>query len=190
MEIIPAKKENLKKIVGFLEKGKVLVCPTDTVYGLLCDAANEKAVGKIFKIKKREKLKPLPVFVKNIAAAKKFAYINRRQEQFLKNNKVTAILKAKKKNLSRLIYKDDTIGIRVPNYEFLNLILEKFKNPLAQTSANISGRPATIKMKDVLEQFERSIIQPDLIVDAGNLSKNKPSKVIDFTGKQIRTLRY
>jgi L-threonylcarbamoyladenylate synthase len=86
MQILQAKKENIKKIVDYLRKGMVLVCPTDTVYGLVCDAKNEKAVEKIFGIKQREKTKPLAVFVKNIAEAKKIAIINENQKKFLQKN--------------------------------------------------------------------------------------------------------
>ncbi|MBU4274527.1 threonylcarbamoyl-AMP synthase [Patescibacteria group bacterium] len=190
MKIITAKKENLKIILKGLKSGKVLIFPTDTVYGLICDAENKKAVNKIFKIKERDKSKPLAVFVKNIVAAKKIVHINKKQERFLKNNKLTVILKAKKPyKLSPLVYKKGTIGIRMPDYEVLNSILEKFKKPIAQTSANISGRMATTKIKEVLEQFKNQKVGPDLTIDAGDLPKNKPSKVVDLTKKQLKILR-
>ena len=213
METIQVKKENLKKIVEFLEKGMVLICPTDTVYGLICDAKNEKAVERIFEIKQREKTKPLAVFVKNIAEAKKIAIINESQKKFLQKNwpgPTTIILKARlrstgasarqaKKGLSKLVYKENTIGIRIPDYYFINLILKKFKNPLAQTSANISGQPATIKIKEVLEQFsaqggavsdgESAGTQPDVVINAGDLPENNPSKVVDFSNEDVKVLR-
>ena len=66
MQIIKKEKINLKEIVKMIKQGKVLVFPTDTVYGLVCDATNKKAVEKIFKIKKRSKKKPIPIFVKNL----------------------------------------------------------------------------------------------------------------------------
>ena len=68
-------KKNFEKIIKIAEKsikeGKVLICPTDTVYGLIADATNKKAVEKIFKIKKRPLKKPIPIFVKDIKMAKK-----------------------------------------------------------------------------------------------------------------------
>ena len=118
MEVIKQDKKHIKKIITALKNGAVLVLPTDTVYGLVCDAESEKAVEKIFSIKKRDKSKSLLVFVQNIKQAEKIADVNKDQEKFLKSNwpgQVTAILKAKK-GLSPLVYKDDTIGIRVPNY--------------------------------------------------------------------------
>lgn len=187
MEIISAKKENFSVILKALKDGKVLVCPTDTVYGLVCDAANKKAVERIFKIKKRDRKKPLPVFIKDINMAKKFTYINKKQDKFLKENwpgKITVVLKGKK-GLTGAVYKKGTIGMRMPDYKLLNLILEKFQKPIAQTSANISGKPAATKIKEVLSQFESIDVQPDLIINAGNLPKNKPSKIIDLINNKI-----
>jgi L-threonylcarbamoyladenylate synthase len=193
MEIIPAKKENLKFAAECLREGKVLVFPTDTVYGLICDATNEKAVERIFEIKQREKEKPLGVFVKDMAEVKKIAAINDNQKGFLKDNwpgAVTVILQAKKSALSGLITQKGTMGLRIPDYRLLALILKEFKGPIAQTSANISGRPATTKIKEVLEQFEAAEIQPDVVINAGDLPENKPSKVVDFSENKQKILRY
>lgn len=192
MEIIQAKKENLKFAAQCLKEGKVLVFPTDTVYGLICDAANEKAVEKIFEIKQRDKTKPLGVFIKNLGEVKKIAVINDNQKNFLKDNwpgAVTVILQAKKSALSGLITQNGTIGLRIPDYRLLALILKEFKGIIAQTSANISGRPATTKIKEVLEQFEAAEVQPDVIINAGDLPENKPSKVVDFSKNAIKILR-
>lgn len=193
MEIIPLQqnRKTVSLIVKYLQEGKVLVFPTDTVYGLVCDAGNEEAVNKIFDIKKREKAKPLAVFVKDIKMAVKYAYVGGEQREFLKENwpgAVTVILKGKK-GLAKLVHKDGTIGLRQPDYEIIIKILKEFKKPLAQTSANISGQPATTKIKEVLEQFENADIQPDVIIDAGDLSENKPSKVVDFTTNKINSIR-
>lgn len=190
MEIITAKKQNLKITLSALKDGEILVCPTDTVYGLICDASNSRAVEKIFRIKSRPRTKPLPVFVKDIKMAKNYAFLDGKQEEFLENNKITVILKAKKPHkLSPLVYKKGTIGIRIPKYKFLNSVLDKFGKPLAQTSANISGAPATTKIKEVLEQFKNKKLKPDLIVDAGDLPESRPSKVIDLSGAKVKILR-
>ena len=203
MEILQAKKENLKFAAECLREGKVLVFPTDTVYGLICDATNEKAVERIFEIKQREKEKPLGVFIKDIAEVEKIAVINDSQKNFLKDNwpgAVTVILQAKKSALSKLITQKGTIGLRIPDYRLLSLILKEFKGPITQTSANISGRPATTKIKEVLEQFSPSggspegrdaaENQPDVVINAGDLPENKPSKVVDFSENKQKVLRY
>jgi len=186
MKVIKANDKDINKIVTALKNGAVLALPTDTVYGLVCDASSEKSVERIFEIKKRDKSKPLGIFVKDIRAAKNFAFINKDDESFLKDNKITAIFKTKKENLSKLVYKNGTIGIRIPDCKFLNLILEEFGSPLAQTSANISGKPATTKVNDILEQFGKEDV---IIIDGGDLKKSEPSRVIDLTKSNINILR-
>jgi len=183
--------EILKITTRSIKKGEIIVCPTDTVYGLCSDALNKKAVKRIFTIKKRPKGKPLPIFVKDIKMARKFAKIDKNQEKFLKNPKITLVLEIRnKKNFPKgIVSQDNKIGIRAPNYNFLNVLLKKLNLPLAETSANISGKPASTKIKEVLKQFKNQKHQPDLIIDAGNLKKAKPSKVIDLTGSKPRILR-
>ncbi|MDO8473977.1 MAG: L-threonylcarbamoyladenylate synthase [bacterium] len=174
-----------------LSQGKVLVCPTDTIYGLIGDATNAKAVEKIFCIKRRKKEKPLGIFVKDLAMAKKFAKITRKQEAFLKKawpGKVTAVLQVKKK-FPEGVGTQKTIGIRVPKYSFLDLLFEKFHHALAQTSVNISDTPPIKRVKDMVKVFGRRKWKPDLIFDAGILSSSRPSKVIDMTMEKRKILR-
>lgn len=186
MEVVKLSQKATNRALKVIASGGVVIFPTDTVYGFLSDATNEKAVEKIYKIKKREKQKPLGVFVKDVDAANTVAFVKKEHGKFLRDNKTTSVLKARKNVLSPLVYKDNAIGIRIPKYEFLNLILEKFGKPLAQTSANISGKPATTKIKEVLEQFKDKDV---LIIDAGDLPKNTPSTIIDLTKNKIETIR-
>jgi len=175
-------KEALKAALFYLEKGKTIVFPTDTVYGLLADVANKEAVDKIFKIKKRTTKKPVPIFIKDIEMAKKFTKIDKEQEEFLKlvwPGRVTIVLKRKKRKLYGVA--PDTIALRIPDYEAVNFLLEKLNLPLVGTSANISGKLASGNIKEILNQFKGKKYQPDLVIDAGNLPKRKPSTVLDLT---------
>ena len=140
-------KPNFQKVVRAIKSGKVLVCPTDTVYGLLCDAGNKEAVERLYKIKKRPRGKPLPIFVKDIRMAKKLVIIDSRQEKYLKMvwpGKVTAVLEKKDGK--------GTIGLRIPNYPWLLHLVEQLNRPLTSTSANISGKPASTKIVEELKQ--------------------------------------
>lgn len=194
MKILKIKNKNLKKLIEELSEklknGEIIVFPTDTVYGLLADAKNKKAVEKVFKIKKRKKGKALPIFVKDIEMAKKFAFINKSQERFLKKfwpGKVTFILKRKKAKIYGV--KKETIALRIPKYRLINLLLKKLNFPLTGTSANISGTPPSTKIKEVLNQFKNKKFQPDLILDAGNLKFSLPSTIIDLTKGKPKILR-
>lgn len=166
----------------------MVICPTDTVYGFLADASNKKAVEKIYKIKKRAKLKPLPVFVKNITMAKELAEIDGKQLKILKKywpGKYTFVLK--RKPGSKLYGVDKkTIAIRIPKYYFLNALLKKINRPLVQTSVNISGHETMRDSKDILKVFSKNNI---FIVSAGKLKKSSPSKIIDLTSVRLTRLR-
>lgn len=188
MEFLKPNKNNFKKIITALKNGAVLVCPTDTVYGLVCDAHNNKAVEKIFEIKKRDKTQTVPVFVKDIEQAKELADISPKQEKVLRKNwpgQVTGVLEAKP-GLSELVYRKNTIALRMPKYELLNQVLDRFGGPLAQTSANISGEGAITEIAKIKVVFEKEDV---LVVDAGDLPKSKPSTIIDLTSDTIKVLR-
>ena len=187
MKILKINSQNIKEIIEetikSFKEGKVIICPTDTVYGLICDATNKEAVDKIFKIKKRSFQKPISIFVKDFKMVKKFAKIDKDQENFLKKvwpGKVIAVLKAKRRFPRGIVCKWGKIGLRMPNYKLLNETLNKFRGPLAQTSANLVGKPTLPLMKNILKQFQDKKYQPDLAIDAGKLS-GKPSIVIDLT---------
>lgn len=186
--------ETISKIIKELKRGKAIICPTDTVYGLLADATNKKAVERIFKIKKRPKNKALPIFVKDLKMAEELAEIDKEQEKFLKKvwpGKVTAVLRQKAKNAKLKIYGVDkkTIALRIPNYKLVLGLLKKINRPLTGTSANVSSETASGDIKEVLKQFKSQKLQPDLIIDAGNLPKSKPSTVIDLTASPPKILR-
>ena len=89
----------------------------------------------------------------------------------------------------------ETIALRIPDYKLVNDLLKKLNKPLIGTSANISGKPASGDIKDILNQFTlrrgsgQEKFQPDLIIDVGNLPKSKSSKVMDLTVFPPKILR-
>lgn len=187
------RKVQITKIVTkLIKEGKVIVFPTDTVYGLVCDATNQKAIQKLFQIKKRDLKKPIPVFVKDIEMAKEIAMVDEKQESFLKKvwpGKVTVILRAKIDFPKGVLGEDKTIGLRIPDYARLNALFNKINKPLSGTSANLAGEPSSTDINNVLAQFANEKLQPDLIVDAGTLNSSQPSTVVDLTGKELKVLR-
>ena len=163
--------------------GQVILAPTDTVYGIIADATNKKAVDRVYSVKQRDKTKPLPFFVKNIAMAKKLANVTKSQEKILEEywpGKITVILN-KKRGAKIFGSSEDTIAIRIPFHSFINSLLEMVNVPLCGTSANISGLPASIKIDDVLGQFAGKKDSPDLVINAGDLEESRPSTIVDFT---------
>ncbi len=194
-EVVSEKSRNVVSAASdFIKRGQVVASPTDTVYGLLADAASEKAVEKVYRIKGRDKKKPLPVFVKDIKTAKKLAHIDKDQEEFLKEvwpGRTTVVLKKKGRNgvSKKVTANKKTIALRIPDYKLVKEILKEVNRPLTGTSANISGRGYFIKIKEVLREFEKEEIRPDLIIDGGNLAKTSPSIIVDLTKKKPKILR-
>lgn len=195
MRILRVEGSSLKAVVQdvaqALQQGRVIACPTDTVYGLIVDATSQEAVDKVFQIKQREKSKPIYVFVKDIEMAREYAQINKEQEEFLKKNwpgKVTAVLEGKHK-LAEGIELGGKIGLRIPKHQFVQDILEKFGKPLTGTSANISGIPSCQDSKEVVAQFEGQELRPDIVIDAGKLPESNASQIIDITETPYRVLR-
>lgn len=198
MEIIKESFYNRKKLVQKLakeiKKGKVLVCLTDTIYGLIGDATKRKVVDRIFKIKNRNRNKPLPIFVLDAKMAKKIAIIGKEEERILKKlwpGQVTIVLERKKKNIiaPSVFGKKKTIGLRIPNKRLLNDLLKVAGAPLVATSANLSGKKGGYKIEDIINEFEKQKIKPDIILDSGDSKNRKPSTVISLRGQKIKILR-
>lgn len=192
MQIVKKQKINLKEVGKAIKGGKVIVFPTDTIYGLIADAKNKKAVERIYRIKKRPKNKPLPIFIKDLKQAKKLARMDKKQEGFLKSvwpGKVTAVLKRKKGGIKLYGVDEKTIALRIPKYKLMNKILKMANRPLTETSVNISGKPPITKIKEIIRHFRNKKLRPDLLIDAGDLPKSKPSKVIDLTVFPPKILR-
>lgn len=193
--IIPARSpEAINRAVECLRRGQIVVCPTDTVYGLLADATNDRAMQRVFDIKKRNKKKAVPVFVKDIAMAKKYAVMDKDMEMFLQEiwpGKITvALTKKKKSGLSEIVTADKkTVGLRIPNNKIISQILEKFNKPLTGTSANISGKQSTVKIEEIYNYFQDQETRPDLILNAGDLVWSNPSSVIDFSHDKPKIIR-
>jgi L-threonylcarbamoyladenylate synthase len=195
MEILLLASENFKSVLETtfktIKKGGIVIAPTDTVYGMIADATNESAITKLFEIKNRPAGKSLPIFVQNIEMAKNWVIISPEQGLYLKNNwpgKVTTVL-TRKDNTKIFGVEPETIALRIPNFPFINSLLELVQVPLAGTSANISGKPSSTKIDEILQQFADAKILPDLVINAGNLEESLPSTIIDLTQPEHTILR-
>ena len=158
-KIIKYSKNSIRLVKQSLEDGNVIAVPTDTVYGLIADAYNEKAVNKIFKTKLRPKKLPLIIFVSSIEEAKKIGHFSKYDELLAKAfwpGDLTLIVKRKSNKIFYGHKSSTTVGIRIPNHKaLLNLLIET-KKPLASTSANShKGKtPKNIKELDIISNKE------------------------------------
>ena len=172
-------------------RGEIIAVPTDTVYGLVCDARNEDAIRRLFAMKERPQEKAFPVFVRDIAMARRYAYVSDAKAKFLERvwpGAVTVVFHHKEKLPPVLTGGKDTLGIRIPHHPFLSLVLDRAGFPLAQTSANISAMPPAKSREEVEECFKDKKEKPDMIVDGGVLP-GASSTVMDCTGVSPLLLR-
>lgn len=199
MKILKVNPENLREseeavveAAKTMLSGGTVVFPTDTVYGLGCDATNAAAVGKIFLVKERVKNLPLSIIVRDMEMAKKVAIIDKRLGRALPlvwPGAVTVILLRKYKLPEILTAGKRTLGLRIPDYKLTHLLSENMGRPYVATSANISGEQATTKISRVIAYFEEKIHKPDLILDAGDLKFSQPSTVLDLAGEKPKIVR-
>lgn len=182
----------LALIVKALAGGKVIVYPTDTIYGLGCLATDKKAINKIKKIKQRDASKPFIILVSSLFMAKKYCLVSKKQEVILKelwsSKRPTSVI-LRQRNLlpQELIPKQQGIAVRLPKSDFLRKIIRTAGTPIVSTSFNISGQPVYNEVT-FLANKKLTKNDPELIIDGGMLN-NKPSKIIDLTTDSIKIIR-
>jgi len=165
-----------------VRKGGVLLYPTDTIYGLGCDASNAGAVERVFKVKRRpEKNRALVLVSGKKMLAELVEEIPdaalRLMETFWPGA-LTIIFRAKVDLHASITGNDRKVGIRVPDNRFCLKLLNACGVPVVSTSANISGRPYTEEPATLRKLFLKDV---DLMIDAGMLRGALPSTVVDVT---------
>jgi L-threonylcarbamoyladenylate synthase len=162
-----------------LNQGGIILYPTDTVWGIGCDATNGDAVKKIYALKQREETKSMVCLVNNIDMLK--TYINTipvaATDIIKKSKKPTTIIYNNPKGVAKnLVANDNTLAIRVVNNVFCNELIKNLKKPLVSTSANISGQSTPKSFAEISEQILKGV---DYIVNLPDeKSEAKPSAII------------
>lgn len=180
-------KDDIDKVICTLKAHQVVAFPTETVYGLGVIYHSHEALERLVYVKKREKNKSITLMLPSIEMISRFAYITPRDLKIIHAfmpGRITIILKKRKEIDDIMTFGKETIGIRIPNDEFV-LTLLKNVGPMFVTSANISGNKDATTTSEVLKQLAGRI---PVIVD-GKSGDNKPSTVVDLTGANIQIVR-
>lgn len=181
--------EAARKAASVLNRGGVIVYPTETLYGIGALATNGAAVERIFEVKGRPHGKPIPVLVKNIdmlsQIAKSSQLANSLSEQYWPG-KLTMILEQTAELPELITCGSGKIALRISSNAFVNALFELVREPLTSTSANISDGP---NISDPQELFETFAGKVDLIVDSGKIPASKGSTIIDLTLDPPQILR-
>ena len=174
------KEKQINSAIKTLDKGNILIYPTDTLYGLGADATNTSAIEKINKLKKRKT--PLSIMVASLNEIEKYAVINSDTKKELKKifpGPFTALLQSKKTKLSYLVQnQSDKIGIRIPNHPFCLDLLNEYKKPIITTSVNTHGE----KPLNNIDEIEKKFSKINIYYQNNNLD-SKGSTIVDFTKK-------
>ena len=185
-------KEDIKKACEVLQKGGVILYPTDTIWGIGCDATNVEAVKRVYEIKKRADSKAMLVLVDN--AVKVDFYVDKAPEVAfdlieLTTKPLTIIYDGAKNLAPNLIAEDGSVGIRVTSEEFSNQLCFRFRKAIVSTSANVSGEPSPATFAEISDEIKQSV---DYIVQSRRNEKpvSKPSSVIKLgRGGEVKIIR-
>ena len=185
-------KEDIRKACDVLRVGGVILYPTDTVWGIGCDATNEEAVRKVFELKRREERKAMLVLVDN--AVKVSFYVKEVPSVAwdlidLAASPLTIIYEGAKGLAPNLIGEDGSIGIRVTKEEFSRQLCYHFRKPIVSTSANISGEPAPSLFREISEEVINAV---DYVAVSRRQEKLpvKPSGIIRLSAKgEVKVIR-
>ena len=183
---------DIKNCIKVLENGEIILYPTDTIWGIGGDATNEKAVEKIFSLKKRSDKKSMIILVADEKDI--FNYVEEPDKKIFDylsvTVKPTTVIYENAKNIAQnLISNNGTIAIRIVKDEFCKQLLIQYKKPIVSTSANISGEPFPTSFNDISTEIKNGV---DYIVQhrQDNLMFSQPSSIIKLNAeRKIEILR-
>lgn len=174
----------------FIKQGKIVVFPTETVYGIGTNGLDEKAVRKLYEVKKRPLNKPISLLVSNMEMVKSIAKdITELEYKIMEKffpGPLTIILKKKDIVPDIVTAGQDTVGIRMPSGEIAKKLVELSGVPIATPSANISGQPSGINLTEIKEHFKENV---DFYIDGGNSELGISSTIVQVIDGKIKILR-
>ena len=183
--------EEIHKAFEVIQQGGIILYPTDTVWGIGCDATNEEAIAKIYKLKQRDDSKSMIVLMNG----EKMMYNVFKdipevawQIMDLSEKPTTLILDNPRNVAKNIIAEDKTLGVRIVKEPFCFKLMERMKKPLVSTSANISGQPTPIAFKDISPEIIKGV---DYVVNLHHDKiAGKPSTIIKLTSdSQVKVIR-
>ena len=186
MKIITKAEVQLKfeELFHKVKEGQVFIHPTDTIYGISCNATNKESVQKVRELKERPE-SPFSVWAPSIKWIEKNCVIDKEAQKWLKElpGPYTLILKLKKKDAvaKNVIPKRDCLGVRIPNHWF-SQIVEALGFPIITTSANKAGQPFMTSLDNLNSEMKMKV---DFIVYEGE-KKARPSKIIDLVKGDVK----
>ena len=184
--------DDIVKAVEVLRSGGIILYPTDTIWGIGCDATNQAAVSRIYEIKQRRDTKSMLVLMENPNLLN--SYVSEVPEIAwelieVADTPLTIIYPGAKNLASNLLASDGSVGIRITSEAFTQQLIQRFRKPVVSTSANISGQKSPQNFSEINQEIKKSV---DFIVNfrQDDLSLTNPSGIIKLgVGGQIEVIR-
>jgi L-threonylcarbamoyladenylate synthase len=169
---------DLNHTIEILQSGGTILYPTDTIWGIGCDATNPEAIKKIFEIKKREPNKSLIILVESEKRLQDLVDVPEMAWQIIDlSEKPVTIVYGNPKNLPKeLLAEDGSVGIRIVKNNYCKKLISKLNKPLVSTSANLSGQKSPMKFSDISEEITKAV---DYIVE------DPDNKISEFSGSSV-----
>ena len=179
--------EGIIKTSQIIKEGGVAIFPTDTVYGIGCNPYNVKSVKKIYEIKSRSEVKPLPVLAYSLDIVKQITLIDKITEKIIKKywpGPLTLILKLTDEKLKKSLKLENKIAVRIPDSKCTLKLLEKC-GLLVGTSANISGDLSYTDPDECLKNIKNY----DVFLNGGTITSKGESTIIEIENDEIKIIR-
>ncbi|MBC8318831.1 MAG: threonylcarbamoyl-AMP synthase [Desulfobulbaceae bacterium] len=178
----------IKQAADALRQGAVICYPTDTVYGIGCDIYNQKAVKRIYQLKRRPKGKPFSFMCSGLQNVSEYCFLSNVAYRLMKKSlpgAYTFVLPAMKIVPRIMMSKQKTVGIRVPDNTICQHLVEALGNPILNTSATMEDGEPFREAYEVEEEFGGRL---DVIIDSGTVSPSF-SSVVSLVGDEAEILR-
>ena len=181
--------QQVEKGIKILKKGGIIAFPTDTVYGLGCDAFNFAAVERLYKVKRRPRHLPFPLLLSDMsqvtAVAKSLSGIALSLARRFWPGALTLVL-PKSDSLPLYLSSGGTVAVRIPDHPICLALIQGIESPLVGTSANSSGSYSALTADEVNQQLGDTI---DFVIDGGKCPGGNESTIVDVTGTAPHILR-
>jgi L-threonylcarbamoyladenylate synthase len=187
-----ASKKQLDEAIAVLQKGGVVVFPTETAYGLAADATDAKAVRKVFAIKGRGAEKSVPLIASDRAMAERYIHLTPSLRMLAKRHwpgPLTIVGLVRFGLAPGAVRKDGTVAIRVSSHPIARALSRALNSPIVATSANVAAQPTCYSVRAVQKQFATRRLRPDFYVDVGALPRREPSTLVKEEDGELIMLR-
>jgi len=186
--MVPDSASALQKALSFLERGEVVIGPTDTVYGLLAPMGSRDAVDKIRRLKGLGRDRPLVVLVPSCGWAQLLSGQPLQQSRLpvLWPGPLTMVVRASQKVPDYVRGKETTVALRWPGDSFVRRVMDALLKPLVAPSANLTGQPTARTAEEVMDVFGKHV---GLIIKGDDPVEGDPSTIVSIAGGSARMLR-